>query len=106
VLVKTEIFCLNISNNIAFKAKLNHVLMGSVVWREINVLYRSFSTSYYFSDTLRSVLGWYKRIFPRLHLNCRERVTWAAKAAVPVQQRANRGFTNFLRSVSSSDLWI
>lgn len=28
---KTEIFCENVSNNIAFKAKLDHVLMGLVI---------------------------------------------------------------------------
>lgn len=31
MLEKTEIFCLSLSNSVAFKAKLNHVLMGSVI---------------------------------------------------------------------------
>lgn len=84
---KTEIFCLNLSNSAAFKAKLNHVLMGSLICREINILYGSFSILYYFSDILERVLDWHKKIFPRLCLNCREGVTWVVKAAVPVQER-------------------
>lgn len=95
---KTEILSLNLSNKIAFKAKLNHVLMGSLFGRQINILYGSFSTWYYFSDTLRSVLDWHKKIFPRLCLNCRERVTWVVKAAVPVQEK--------ITTCSSKPAWL
>lgn len=66
--------------------------MGSVIWREISIFYGSCSTSYYFSEALESAVEWHMKIFPRLCPNCRERVSGAVKTAVPVQQRASRGF--------------